>query len=583
MSEQTPQNTPENIAPENIPKPVKLRIWPAVAVGVFQVAGGWLAVRLASTNVESGMAIGLVPLASSLLLLLWWITASRAPWRDQIAGAALYLLAVAAVVFSQATPAMGGLLLALALPALTVTLAAAFAVTVPVPWKQRRLLLALCVIVCAGVYCAKRVDEIGGDLLPVVSWRWTPDTEARSAAVSGLSVNGTAELPAEVAPEDWPLFRGRNQDGRAPGVVFSTDWAGKPPREVWRRPVGSAWSSFTVVGNYLFTQEQRGGAELVTCYRADTGEPVWANSVEARFEDAMGLGPRSTPTYDRGRLYTQGCTGILQCIDAATGETLWRRDVPGDTGGKVPSFGISCSPLVVGDLVVQFSSAGDGKSAIAYRRDTGEPAWTAGKDTDLYSSPHYSVIGGVPQILMTCDYGIQSFTPETGALLWDQEWKVKQYSRCVQPYVEGDSVLVGATGTGGAKRYRAAQRDGKWELTEEWFSREYRPYFNDGVGHKGHFYGYDGDRLVCIDLATGKRLWKGERHGGQVLLLPDMDMLLVLTEKGRLVLVPAVPDAYSETASMDALNGKTWNHPVIVRNKLYVRNSETAACYELPI
>jgi outer membrane protein assembly factor BamB len=347
--------------------------------------------------------------------------------------------------------------------------------------------------------------------------------------------------------------------------------------------VGPAWSSFAAVGDYVFSQEQRGGKELVTCYRAATGEAVWVNQVSARYKDTLGLGPRATPAYDRGKLYTQGATGLLQCLDASTGQTLWKRNLTTDANTGVPGYGFASSPLVVADRVIAFSCGGEGKSVVAYDRVSGEIAWLAGQRTSGYSSPHLALLVGVPQVLMVSDFGLQSLLPETGACLWEHPWKAKQYARCIQPLLVGDdSVVLCATGATGSGRLRIQKQDNTWSAKGEWTTKSFRSYFNDCVFHQGYGYGYDGDRFACIDVQTGERRWSGKRYSGQVLLIADMGVLLVLSEAGDVVLVPATPERFSEIAHFKALSGKTWNHPVVAHGRLFVRNAEEAACFELP-
>ena len=335
-------------------------------------------------------------------------------------------------------------------------------------------------------------------------------------------------------------------------------------------------------GNYLFTQEQRADQELVTCYHAATGKLIWINRIYARFEDSLGLGPRATPTYDRGRLYTQGCTGIFQCLDAATGQTLWQHDLKQETEGRTPHYGFCSSPLVVGDLVIQASGSSAGKGLLAFHLAGGEPAWTAGRGATGYSSPQLAVLDGVPQVLLASNAGLQAFDAVSGAPFWEYVWKIGSYPRCTQPLVfGGNRVILGATANVGSKLFQVVRKETDWDVSEVWFSKSFRPYFNDGVYHKGFCYGFDGERLVCLDLATGERRWKGPRCGGQLLLVPGSEMLLVLTEKGKVLYVSASPEKFSEAASFQALSGKTWNHPIIAHGLLYVRNAESAACYEL--
>ena len=274
---------------------------------------------------------------------------------------------------------------------------------------------------------------------------------------------------------------------------------------------------------------------------------------------------------------------MLQCLDAATGNAVWKTDLAADAETDVPGYGFASSPLVLGELVIAFSCGGEGKSVVAYDRTSGGVVWRAGHGGSGYSSPHFAVLGEVPQVLMASDSGLQSFMPETGAPLWEYAWKVTTNPRCVQPLVvNGNLVLLGATGTAGSRLFRIEKRDTAWDVKEEWLTKRFRPYFNDCVSHKGYCYGFDGDRIVCVDLKTGERRWEGKRYSGQLLLFPEMDVLLVLSEAGEVILIPAVPERYSEIARFKALSGKTWNHPVVAHGKLFVRNSEEAACFDLP-
>ena len=561
------------------PKP--LRLWPAVVIIGLYIAVSYGFFLFASTNIQNAIGLGAVPLAAAVLLLLWWLAASRAPWPDRIAGAILFLAVPGCVVLSQKTRGMGAMLLMDAVPAATVGVVLTLLATVRLSWPKRRILLALFLAGCAAVFCSLRVDSIAGNLAPVVSWKWSPTEVERSSTLSAAKTAARAEIPAQATAEDWPAFRGPARDSVVPKVSFSSDWS-TPPREMWRRKIGSGWSSFIAVGDYLFTQEQRGEEELVTCYRAATGEEVWANRIKARFDDAMGLGPRATPTFCDGKLYTQGATGMLQCLDAATGDTVWKRDVGKDAGTGVPGYGFCSSPLVVGNLVITFSCGGEGKSVMACNRITGDIAWMSGHGANPYPSPHLATLCGVPQVLMASDLGLQAFVPETGLLLWEHAWKADTNPRCIQPLVlDGERVLLGATGMIGSRVLRLARTDTAWSVSEEWTSKNFRPYFSDCVLHQGNCYGFDGDRLVCLDVNTGKRRWEGKRYSGQLLFFPEMRAVLILSERGEVALVQTVPEAFNELARFKAISGKTWNHPVVSRGRLFVRNAEEAACFDL--
>ncbi len=174
--------------------------------------------------------------------------------------------------------------------------------------------------------------------------------------------------------------------------------------------------------------------------------------------------------------------------------------------------------------------------------------------------------------------------PADGKVLLNYECAFRGY-RVLQPQaIEGDSILL-ATGMGeGIQKIHITNNDGQWSADQVWTSTQMKPDFNDFVVHQGHAYGFDGAIFACIDLKDGKRKWKGGRYGkGQVLLLNDSGQLLVISEKGEVVLLKADPDAHTELAKFQALEGKTWNHPVMVGDQLFVRNSEQAASFRLPL
>jgi outer membrane protein assembly factor BamB len=365
-------------------------------------------------------------------------------------------------------------------------------------------------------------------------------------------------------------------------VRIETDWASSPPVELWRRPVGPGWSSFAVRDGLLYTQEQRGDFEVVACYNATNGSPVWTHRNAARFwESNGGAGPRATPALHGGRVYAFGATGILDALHAGTGAVVWTRNAASDTGAKVPGWGFSSSPLIVRDVVIVAAS---GRLA-AYDLATGDPRWRGPEGGVSYSSPHLLTIGGEEQVLLLSDAGAISVAPADGRVLWKHSWPG---SIILQPALTADGgVLItasGAAGGIGTRRLALARGPGGWTVEEVWTSRGLKPYFNDFVVHDGHAFGFDGSILACIDLQDGKRKWKGGRYGhGQLVLLADQDLLLVLSEEGELALVAAVPGQFTEIARFPAMEGKTWNHPVLAGDILLVRNGQEMVAFRLSL
>ncbi len=573
--------TPEDVAPpaEDVPPPVpRLSVTFPFAVVLLQLVVSLYFLNSSTTPMRTYIGIAGAPILATTLLLGWWLLSFSIPLRDRLVGVLLAAAAIA-IPLVTATP-ISPFFLVYLLPVMTTAVVLMAVMTRGMRWEQQRKGLIGALGIFVVFFCMTRVGGVDGNMVPALAWRWD------GAESIALGENQVATLPKEAAPGDWPGFRGKERVARNNVDSFAINWDVNPPKELWRQPVGPGWSSFAVVGEYCFTQEQRDDLEAVVCYEVATGKQVWANTVDVHFVHAsMGDGPRATPTFHKGMLYTQGATGILQRINASTGETVWQRDIKADSEGRIPTWGYSSSPLITGELLVAYTGAGNGKSIIAYKQETGEIVWTGGKGKNGYSSPQLGEIAAVPQILMSSNYGIETFDPKTGTPLWDQEWNIKSNPRVAQPFVMDLYQVIAGTGQGKGARLIKADidtADKTWTVTTKWTSDDFNPYFNDFVYYYGYCYGFNGDQLACMDTTDGKVRWTGDKVGGQILFLFDMEMLLVLTESGEILLIPAFPEEGNIVARMPALTGKTWNHPVVSGGKLFVRNSTEAVCYELP-
>jgi outer membrane protein assembly factor BamB len=255
---------------------------------------------------------------------------------------------------------------------------------------------------------------------------------------------------------------------------------------------------------------------------------------------------------------------------------VWSRDAAAATGAATQIWGYSGSPVVADGLVI----VALGGTLAAFDIDTGEPRWQAGGG-DGYSSPHLATIAGVPQILIVGSMGTASVATADGHALWSHVWPAGS-AVVVQPAQMPDGDLLFGS-TSGLHRVSVTRGADGWSVAEGWRSNALKPYFNDFVVHKGYAYGFDGAILAAVKLQDGVRAWKGGRYGqGQLVLLPDQDVLLVLSDEGELVLVQATPDRFAEIARAPGITGKTWNHPVVIGDLLLVRNGEEMAAFRLP-
>ncbi|EAQ80103.1 PQQ-binding-like beta-propeller repeat protein [Blastopirellula marina] len=570
------------------------RIWPLIAIAVCQLAILTIPGRIAPSTMFHFMSMMWGALACLTLTMVWLIAFCRLPLRERLISIGLVIaLALGAILFSD--PSINAMVLGIVLAPWTIVACGLVALlAIPFGWPVQRFALASVLVITAGLTLCLKLDGVRGTITADFSPRWNPtNEEALLAELKNSPAPHVAPDSAALAASTstWPGFRGPQRDGVLRGATFATDWDQHPPQELWRRKIGPGWSSFCAIGDQIVTQEQLGDEELVTCYDATTGQPIWRYAIETRFEEPLaGPGPRATPTFHAGKLYALGGSGFVSCIDATNGAEIWRRDLTQDVNAKTPEWGFSSSPLIAGPTVIVF--AGDqqfegqpgetGKAVVAYDLETGEIQWTSGRGKHSYSSPHLANLAGVDQVVMMTDWGVQGLASEDGEVLWENEWDIQPGNRVVQPQIVADSVYVG-TGLGMGTRKIDIGRDAEnWSATEEWTSRNLKPYFNDFVQFEGHFYGFDDRIFTCIEAATGDRVWKGGRYGhGQTLLVEDAGVLIIVSENGELALVKATPEDHTEITKFRVFDGKTWNHPVVAAGKLFVRNGEEMVGFEL--
>ena len=561
-----------------------LRLWPALVL----LALIWILHNVPAMVGELSPTVFMVaflgPAACALLILVWWVAGSRASRREKLLGAVGWL-ALLVVTTLLAHPSVRGFgTIGSAVP----WGATAFVVgLVAARWLKpdRRTALALLAAALGfGFWTLVRVDGVWGDFSSERTWRWQQTAEDRFLAERQERPGGEA-VAEPLGAAEWPGFRGPERTGVVPGLALAEDWTAQPPRELWRIRVGPGWSSFAVAGRRLFTQEQRGELEVVAAYDAETGAELWAHEYASRFFEALGgAGPRATPTLAGGMLFTLGAEGLLHRLEPTTGEVVWQADLRQDAGREPPTWGFSSSPLVVDDVVIVHGGGEGDRGVLAYAIEDGRLRWGAPAGGHSYSSPQLSRIAGLRSVPQVTDTGLTLLDPADGSVVLEYEWPFEQY-RVLQPLVIGESTVLISTGLGVGTRRLEVQREGGGLVAEErWTSRDLKPDFNDLVTHRGFLYGLDPNILVCVDLETGERRWKGGRYGhGQLLLLPDADQLLVLTEKGDVVLVRTTPERLEELARVEVLDAKTWNHPVLVGDRLYVRNGEEAVALEMPL
>jgi outer membrane protein assembly factor BamB len=475
-------------------------------------------------------------------------------------------------------------------------------------WKKRYVWLSVAALI--GLFFAfLKYEQMSGDFLANFVWRdWVKDTFFGGSADTVLErhresqgkADGGADLT--IQPGDSPAFRGANRDGIVVGPKLTRDWRAHPPKEIWRQPVGGGWASFSIANGFLVTIEQRRDREVVVCYQAATGKEVWTSGWDTRFSENLGGdGPRSTPTIAHGDVFAYGAKGRLVCLDGKNGTEKW--GVETLEGNANIAWAMSGSPLVVDDLVIvnpgAQTEAAKGRAVRAYDRKTGQEVWAAGTRRAGYSSPQLATLGGKKQVLIFDGEGIAGHDLEKGTELWRLSWPTYEGINVAQPIVVSDSTVFissdySGVATGGCL-VRVTEADGKWTATEVWrtkptvmrckFMSPVRRIDADG----DHIYGLNDGFLECVDLKTGKQVWKDERKPsegkighGQILLCDDL-ILAVTEESLELVLIEATSKELRELGRIKAINrGKRiWNQPAMVGGRIYIRNNEEMVCYDL--
>ncbi|MCL4841990.1 MAG: PQQ-binding-like beta-propeller repeat protein [Bryobacteraceae bacterium] len=385
-----------------------------------------------------------------------------------------------------------------------------------------------------------------------------------------------------VARASWPSFYGPKRDGHYTETPILTSWPGKGLNEQWRRPVGGGYASMVVADGLVFTIEQRRSEEVAAAYDLATGKQRWATAWKGDFQEAMGgPGPRATPTYDEGRVYALGAEGELRCLEAQTGQTIWRKNILEDNGAPNVQWAMSAAPLVVDGKVVVLPGGSGGRSVVAYDKRTGAKVWGVLDDKAAYATPMVVTLAGQRQILALTAERAVGLSIEDGKLLWETPWKTSYDVNSAMPVVTGEAQIVLTSGYGtGAKLVDIVRAGDGFVAKDGWSSQAMKAKFNNVVLHEGVIYGLDEGILAAMDVATGKRLWKGGRYGyGQLLLAQGH--LVVTTEQGEVVLVKANPAKHEEVARFGALDGKTWNVPAMAEGRLLVRNTTEMACYRI--
>ncbi len=466
------------------------------------------------------------------------------------------------------------------------------------PWYRSRVVMiaALAVIVLGavvGFLIFRRSGSNEAHYAALEQHRQQQAAAAPPAAAPAATAAPVAQASPDASPTQatapsttsgrnyWTTFRGAKRDGTYSITPVSTNWPANGLSPIWKQPIGLGFASFAIADGRAFTLEQRRGQEVAAAYDVATGRELWIQAWSAEFYESNGAGPRSTPTWDQGRVYALGATGELRCLDANNGTVIWGKNILTDNQAENLPWAMAASPLIVDDKVIVLPGGTSGKSVVAYNKNTGAPVWKVLNDTQAYVSPMLVELNGRRQIMVVSASRVVGLVPENGALLWSYPWNTDMGINASLPIVIDKNSFFISSGYGkGAALVEVKGSGQSFTATTIWENINMKNKFNSSVFHNGHVYGLDEGILTCLDINTGERKWKGGRYGyGQLILAGDH--LILTSDSGDLALVKASPDQYSEVVRFSALQGKTWNHPAIADGRLLVRNATEMAAYDI--
>ncbi len=381
---------------------------------------------------------------------------------------------------------------------------------------------------------------------------------------------------------DWPQWRGSHRDGVAGDFHLPRNWLDAELKVRWQVPLGEGYATPLVTRDRVFTFGRELGSEVVQAHELATGRVRWRVAYPARYEakEMAGVhaaGPRATPVLHGGRLFTFGINEILNCLDASTGQVLWRCDTPRRYATEPPGYGASSSPMIVGRLLIVPAA----ERVIAMDWKSGSTVWRATADA-FYSSLIATDSAGRNQIVGFARYRLVGLRPLDGRVLWSRKYASTWGSNVVTPVVWKDRVVVSSP-TQGTRSFRLFERDGRLAIEPVWQTKAMRAYLTSPVVHADHVFGLDeSGQLLCLDLATGRTAWATGNFGEYGTLVLVGDQLLILSGDGELTSIEATPAGYRELGRRDVARTPTWTHLVVAHGCMFVRDKKELRCFELP-
>jgi outer membrane protein assembly factor BamB len=391
-----------------------------------------------------------------------------------------------------------------------------------------------------------------------------------------------AALSAAAYAEDWPRYLGPNFNLTSTETDWSSDWPESGPKVLWKGNVGTGASSVAISNGRLYTMGNSANRDIVSCLEAATGKLIWRYQFDAPLEKrSFEGGPAATPTVSGNLVFTLNHQGKVHCLDAEKGTVVWQKDLVADFGGVTPRWGYAGSPLVNGALLI-LDVGGPTHSTVALNKSDGAMIWHAGRDRAGYASPVPFTQSSTPVVLMFKARDLVALNLTNGTELWRHPWKTSWDVNAAAPVVVDNERIFISSGYGVGSTLIKVENGQPVEL---WTSKALAAQFNTPVVADGVVYGIHGNAgkgsIHCLSLETGELRWSHPDVGCGSLMLAG-DRLIVLGERGDLIVGKANPDSFQPLSRAKVLPGRCWVVPVLSNGKLYCRdNSGNVVCLDL--
>lgn len=388
---------------------------------------------------------------------------------------------------------------------------------------------------------------------------------------------------------DWPQFLGINRNGISPASNLITQWPSGGPEVLWRAKGGIGMSGIAVSSDRAITMWNSTAGQVVVALDAASGTQIWSTPISRNYENGMGDGPRGTPTISGDHVYAFSGEGILACLRLSDGKVVWSKGIVSSVAAKPAEYGMSCSPLVVGDSVI-VTAGGPNSAVVAVDASSGETRWTAVDGTPGYSSPVLLEIAGQAQLVAFTGLGLSGINPDNGKLLWQYPFKTPYDTNTATPIEVNGNVFISAAENHGCAMLRISKDDGGYTVDEVWESTNVKSVMRNewqtSALIDGHLYGFDNvgsagpiTHLTCVDAKTGQTVWRKNRFGKGNLVAAG-DILWITTMEGELVMVKATTSGFEELGRKQ-LFGRTRQALSIAAGKAYIRDDAEVVCISI--